>query len=107
MQRPGLFGRLRAAVVGMVHVGALPGKRRVGGTAGGTRTRTRSGSGSPASALSPAAVPLEGLTSLHCNPHEALEVWALPVLEVKKAGNSSVEEPGLRKQGLGFGDLLF
>lgn len=28
MQRPGLFGRLKAAVVGMVHVGALPGKRR-------------------------------------------------------------------------------
>ncbi|XP_053843389.1 uncharacterized protein F13E9.13, mitochondrial-like isoform X2 [Vidua macroura] len=28
MQRPGLFGRLRAAVVGMVHVGALPGTPR-------------------------------------------------------------------------------
>ncbi|XP_059337464.1 uncharacterized protein F13E9.13, mitochondrial-like [Ammospiza nelsoni] len=28
MQRPGLFGRLRAAVIGMVHVGALPGTPR-------------------------------------------------------------------------------
>ncbi|XP_059712997.1 uncharacterized protein F13E9.13, mitochondrial-like isoform X2 [Haemorhous mexicanus] len=28
MQRPGLFGRLKAAVVGMVHVGALPGTPR-------------------------------------------------------------------------------
>ncbi|RLV96144.1 hypothetical protein DV515_00012672 [Chloebia gouldiae] len=28
MQRPGLFGRLAAAVVGMVHVAALPGTPR-------------------------------------------------------------------------------
>lgn len=31
MRPPGLFGRLKAAVVGVVHVGALPGKRRPGG----------------------------------------------------------------------------
>lgn len=49
MARPRLFGRLRAAVLGVVHVGALPGERGPGRAGPGLMRRrgTRSYSAQP------------------------------------------------------------